>query len=140
YNKKGEHDSAIQDFDRALKLSPDYALAYYNRACAYSLKGEVGSLSEDLKKAVSLNPEFLQDAKEDNDLAWARENIPEVRRLLGLDTDRNSLPPSYFLPPRGGGLMNGNPLTLSRLSRYRDRRTTPVILREPRFHWGDRRI
>jgi len=83
----GNHDRAIQDYDQALELRPQYALAHYNRACAYSFKQEIDSIAEDLEKAVALDLSYKEQSKTDPDLAWARENIPEVRRLLGLDSE-----------------------------------------------------
>ena len=37
YNDLGEHQRAIQDFDQAISLNPQDALAYNNRGIAYVL-------------------------------------------------------------------------------------------------------
>lgn len=37
---KREYDKAIADYDEAIRLDPDYALAYMNRAAAYRTKGD----------------------------------------------------------------------------------------------------
>ena len=39
YSNKGDTDRAIADYDRALRLDPNYAYAYNNRGNAYSDKG-----------------------------------------------------------------------------------------------------
>ncbi len=35
YRNQGKYDRAIADFDEAIKLKPDYAVAMYNRGTAY---------------------------------------------------------------------------------------------------------
>ena len=43
YYLKGEYDSAIVDFTKAIELNPNYAIAYNNRGVAYHLKKEYDS-------------------------------------------------------------------------------------------------
>src|SRR5690348_11216461 len=38
YGRKGDHDRAIQDFDRAIRFKPDYVEAFTNRGVAYDSK------------------------------------------------------------------------------------------------------
>jgi tetratricopeptide (TPR) repeat protein len=40
YNKKGEYDRAIADFNEAIRLNPKFAVAFSNRGSAYNQKGE----------------------------------------------------------------------------------------------------
>jgi tetratricopeptide (TPR) repeat protein len=40
YYKKGQVDRAMQDFDRAIELDPDYPDALNNRGLAYTGKGQ----------------------------------------------------------------------------------------------------
>lgn len=40
YADKGDYDHAIADFDQAIRLKPDLAVAYNHRGLAYKLKGE----------------------------------------------------------------------------------------------------
>ena len=47
YGRKDELDLAIQDYDKALELKPDYADAYFNRRLAYELKGETDLAIQD---------------------------------------------------------------------------------------------
>ena len=51
-----QHDRAIQDFDQAIKLNPNYAIAFYNRGNAYRLKGQHDRAIQDLDQAIKLNP------------------------------------------------------------------------------------
>ena len=38
YSEKGNYDLAIQNYDAAIELNPDYVHAYANRGLAYSKK------------------------------------------------------------------------------------------------------
>jgi len=73
-----ESEWALNLCDKALALNPDYAYAYYQRACAQSILGHTDSALEDLKQAVSLSTTYLDEARTDKSL----ENI---RKLGVLD-------------------------------------------------------
>ncbi len=63
WDELGQADRAIADYNRALKLNPDYAQAYYNRSFAYEKKGLVRLAIADIQKAVRLapnDPDYLQ--------------------------------------------------------------------------------
>src|SRR5262245_31649924 len=54
YVKKGEYDSAIQDFDQAIKINPNYVKALNNRGVAYQKKGEIDRSIQDFDAAIKL--------------------------------------------------------------------------------------
>src|SRR5207253_2753955 len=54
YSQKGQFDHAIQDYNRAIGLNPDYANAFYNRGLAYDEKGQFDLAIQDYNQAVSL--------------------------------------------------------------------------------------
>jgi tetratricopeptide (TPR) repeat protein len=56
YMAKEKYDSAIEDFDQAVRLNPNYAAAFVGRGAAYVAKGQVDSAIEDYDQAVRLNP------------------------------------------------------------------------------------
>lgn len=58
YNDIGQHDMAIEDFNKALTLKPDYALLYSNRGLAYNGKGLYNRAIEDYNKAILIDPKF----------------------------------------------------------------------------------
>ena len=60
YGKKGEHDLAIKDFTKAIKLKSDYALAYNNRGAVYRSKGEHDLAIEDCNKAIQLKSDYAE--------------------------------------------------------------------------------
>ncbi len=57
YDDQGHSDRAIQDFNQALKIKPDYAEAFYNRSFAYEKKGLLALALKDIEKAVRLQPD-----------------------------------------------------------------------------------
>ncbi|WP_302431789.1 tetratricopeptide repeat protein [uncultured Alistipes sp.] len=54
------YDEAVADLNKALKLFPDFAHAYYNRANLQALSGRLPEAFEDYTKAIGLNPSFAE--------------------------------------------------------------------------------
>ena len=52
----GRHEAAIRDYDAALALKPDYAVALNNRAWAYFRCGKAETGLPDIEKSLQLNP------------------------------------------------------------------------------------
>ncbi|SRR6266446_3984462 len=77
---QGRHDDAIQEYDQAIRLRPEYAEAFNNRGAAYDSKREYNRAIEDsqrpdegrslLEKAVEICPRTFREydaAKSDLD-------------------------------------------------------------------------
>ena len=56
YVEKGEFDRAIEDFDKAIGLNPEYADAYFNRGTAHSTLNQHEKAIENYNKAIELDP------------------------------------------------------------------------------------
>jgi tetratricopeptide (TPR) repeat protein len=56
----GDPDSAIEDYDRALALDPNYAIAHSNRGMAHLAKGAFVQALRDYDKATELYPAYAQ--------------------------------------------------------------------------------
>ena len=56
YGNKGEYDRAIADYDQTLRLKPDYATAYNNRAWAYFKAGKAAQGLPDAERSLELRP------------------------------------------------------------------------------------
>lgn len=54
------YDEAIADLNKAAKLYPEFAHAYYNRANLRALSGNLPEAFEDYTKAIGLNPWFAE--------------------------------------------------------------------------------
>ena len=54
------YDEAVADLNKAVKLFPDFAEAYYNRANLRALSGSLPEAYEDYSKAIALNPTFAE--------------------------------------------------------------------------------
>jgi tetratricopeptide (TPR) repeat protein len=52
--------SAIKDFNRAIKLDPENALAYYNRGIAWKAAGDNYKAAEDYKRSVKIDPFYAK--------------------------------------------------------------------------------
>jgi tetratricopeptide (TPR) repeat protein len=50
------YDDAIEDINKAIKLYPDFAYSYYNRAGLYAISGKYPEAFEDYSKAIELHP------------------------------------------------------------------------------------
>ena len=58
----GNYKQAIRDFSKAIKLRPDYAMAYVNRGITYARHDKKSLLSiADIKKATILGHELARD-------------------------------------------------------------------------------
>jgi len=53
-----DYHRAIQNFDEAILLDPQYAIAYANRGIAYSKLGDYKKAIEDYNKAIKLYPNY----------------------------------------------------------------------------------
>lgn len=69
YNWK-DYDRAIRDFTEAIRLNPQYAIAYYNRGLSYFRSGNYRRAIADYEEALQIDPDHpsaaksLQDARD----------------------------------------------------------------------------
>ena len=50
----GQYERAIQDYDEAIRLNPQYVYAYNNRGLTYQSLGKVEEAERDFQKAKEL--------------------------------------------------------------------------------------
>ena len=55
FSIKGQYDTAIRDYDAAIALKPDFAIALNNRAWAYFRWGKAAAALPDVEKSLQLN-------------------------------------------------------------------------------------
>ncbi len=56
YRHQGKYDRALADYDHAIELTPDYALAFNNRGLVYSDKREYDLAIQDYDQAIKIAP------------------------------------------------------------------------------------
>jgi len=95
YDQKGDTDSAIADYTRALELDPEFEGALYNRANDYAKKGDNDRALEGYEAFLAINPDeagaylglgFIYARKHD-----AARAIAECSKAISLD-------PNLFQP------------------------------------------
>ena len=57
---KGELDKAIQNYDKAIELKPDFFIIYNNRGIAYSKKGDFDKAIQDFTTAIEIKPDYAE--------------------------------------------------------------------------------
>jgi tetratricopeptide (TPR) repeat protein len=58
YAEGEEHEQAIKDFNKAVELNSEYAVAYYNRGVSYTDLGKHTQALKEYDKAIELNPRY----------------------------------------------------------------------------------
>ena len=56
--EQGLYAESLQDFDNAIQLDPDFALAYYNRGVSYHYLDQYQNAIADYTKAIQLDPDY----------------------------------------------------------------------------------
>lgn len=76
------YESAIEACNAALKIKGEYALAYFNRACAYSLMKKKTESLADLKRATEIDQKMKEAAMKEEDFKdyWGDE---EFKKIVG---------------------------------------------------------
>ena len=59
-HRREDFDGAIADYNRALELKPDFAIAYFFRATTNKASGKTEAALIDYDKAIALNPSFVE--------------------------------------------------------------------------------
>lgn len=59
YRMKKDYDRAFADYDKAIELDPNYALAYHQRGFTHAGKSEHDRAIADFDKALQLRPDFI---------------------------------------------------------------------------------
>ena len=81
----------LLDFNKAIKIKPDYAEAYYNRGFVYAGRGEYKQAIADFDKAIALKPD-LAEAYNNRGLAYAEKGdddraIADYDKAIALKPD-----------------------------------------------------
>jgi len=58
FAEQDQHDDAIDDFSRAIRINPEHSLGYYNRAMSWEVKGNLDQALDDYARLLQIDPEF----------------------------------------------------------------------------------
>src|SRR5271166_5368995 len=105
YSKRGEYDRAIADYDEAIRLNPNLALAFTNRGFAYYKKGEYDRAIADYNEAIRLNPNL---AVAFNNRGLGYGNKGEYDRAIADYNEAIRLNPNHALAFNNRGLAYDN--------------------------------
>ena len=79
--RQGSYSEAIACYETALEINPDFANAFYNKACCYALLGFADLALDNLQRAVEFMPILYRElALADSDLSciWKQERFAAV--------------------------------------------------------------
>jgi len=94
YSNKGQHDSAIEDFSRAIRLNPDDPNFYNNRGNAYFSKGEENLAFQDYSQGALVDPKSARSHLNIGNIFYKRGRLDEA---LEKYTHAIQLDPNYAL-------------------------------------------
>ena len=67
FHYKGQYDRAISDYNKAIEIDPEYALAFFNRGVAYFKKGDCDKAREDFRNVqgmgYQISPEVFEQLR-----------------------------------------------------------------------------
>ncbi len=90
----GDLKGAIEDCNQAIRLNPNYALAYNNRGFARLLSGDLKEAIENFTQALSIDPSL---AITHNNRGFARFKIGDLKGAIEDFTQALSIDPSLAL-------------------------------------------
>ncbi|UCF93388.1 MAG: tetratricopeptide repeat protein [Desulfobacterales bacterium] len=82
HEKAGDCARALQDFDQAVDLDPEYGAAYYSRANLRTKMGQTDLATEDIEMVTHLTELEIERFSNDNNV-WRSQQL----RLEALDPD-----------------------------------------------------
>ncbi|NVM52238.1 MAG: tetratricopeptide repeat protein [Candidatus Helarchaeota archaeon] len=76
------YEDALEYYDKALLIDPNYSRAWYNKACVESLRNNKQESINYLKKVIELDENIIEKAKLEADFDNIRDS-EEFKELIG---------------------------------------------------------
>ena len=100
-----DYESAIEDFNQAIRLNPNYSQAYNGRGLAYHNQGDYRRAIGDYNQAIRLNPEY---AIAYTNRGFAYSGQGDYERAIGDYTEAIRLNPDFAIAYNNRGLAYHN--------------------------------
>ena len=89
YKAQGDFDHALADFNQAIQLDPNYAIAYFFRGDLYKRRGDFDRAMTDLNESIRLDPNYAKAYFIRGRLSYIKGSNPDAiddyNRVLHLD-------------------------------------------------------
>jgi tetratricopeptide (TPR) repeat protein len=105
----GDHDRAIQDYNEAIKLNPNFEQAFFNRGNAFDENEQFERAIQDYDRAIALKPDY---AKVFNNRGYAYDEEGAFDRAIQ-DYDR-----AIALKPDYAKAFNNRAISYAKKSQY----------------------
>ncbi len=112
YRAKGDNNRAIQDYDQAIRLNPNFANAFVNRGIVYESKQQYDRAIQDFDQAIRLNPNY---ANAFSSRCWGRAIWGQQLQAALADCNE-----SLRLRPADSDTLRSRGFVYIRLSRFDD--------------------
>ncbi len=109
-SQKGNKETAIEYYNKAIELNPEYTKAYYNRGVVYNNITEYKKAISDYNKAIELNPE---DATAYNNRGIAYDDIKDYEKAI------NDYTKAIELNPENATAYNNRGITYRHIKDYK---------------------
>jgi tetratricopeptide (TPR) repeat protein len=150
YPERSDYDRAIEDFDQAIGLKPDFEDAFYHRANAYRRQGDLDSAIEDYDQAIKLKPDHGEALNHRGVAYWSKGDLdraiqdfdqavrPPAAERGAMDRAMSRAGGRRAAAAGDGGLQRGAALAARR--RRRARHPRPPSSQDGRPAIGNRRL
>jgi tetratricopeptide (TPR) repeat protein len=91
YDRRGSHDKAVEEYEKAIAINPTFADAHSNLGLAYDRKGRYDKAVEEYEKALAVNSNLVE-ARNNLGLAYYAQDrydkaVSEYEKVLAMNPD-----------------------------------------------------
>ena len=83
---EGDDKGALEDFNRAIDLKPDYGAAYHSRATLHTKLGQTDDAAEDIRMVTHLTQQNIETFANENNV-WRSQHM-NLESILETEMNR----------------------------------------------------